>query len=827
MDPKELPVYKQKDRIIEKLNNNQVIVVESPTGSGKTTQLPLILHEAGYSQKGVIGVTQPRRIATLSVCEYIRNQLPSGQKELAAYKMRFEDTTDFSTRIKIMTDGILLQELKTDRLLSKYSVIIVDEAHERSLNIDFILGMLKTILSTRKDFKVIISSATINPEIFAEYFDHCEIIHIETKIFPIQTIYVKLQEEGNYDLIIEKIGDIVSNEAAKRNNGDILVFLPGEKIIKDCVLYLEKSRVKKKLFIIPLYGRLSKEEQERIFIPTPPKKIKVVIATNIAETSVTIDGITTVIDSGLAKTNFYNPKTFTSSLIEGPISKASCNQRKGRAGRTAPGVCYRLYSKKDFDSRPLYSREEIYRTDLSEVVLQMADLDITDFESFDFISPPGKQGLLSAIDTLKLINAIDDDNRLTSIGRMMAAFPLLPRHSRIIVESITRYPSVLEEIITAVAFLSTRSPYFLPMGKEIEARKEHHRFSEPSGDFRSYLNLYGAYTSLETGEQRQLFCENHYLDYRTMNEIVNIKQQLTEIVSDMGIPVTGGGSNREYICSIASGLIQFVCKNSGRGVYRSFTTDKIHIHPGSVMFRESPRYIVAGEIVRTSRMFARSVSIVNESWLKDISPDLYTHFKAYTGKKEKTGKKRDTTNKLKIGDFYFDIVKYKGKHKLAVLPWEEISKVVRVIPKSRLKGYQNMRGKIVYKNFEIHPGDRVSNIIRIVPYIDPVRDLMSKAKYGRNFTVESDMEDLLRETRNILKLVPGRKAKRTLYFNSLETNFKGTYWFKGKKNFFSAVESSLASLDSLAEDLAGTSDPSSAESINTLYRKLTTIFEEG
>ncbi|RKX94344.1 MAG: ATP-dependent RNA helicase [Spirochaetes bacterium] len=828
MDPQELPVYKQKDKIIEKLKTNQVIVVESPTGSGKTTQLPLILHEAGYSNEGVIGVTQPRRIATLSVCEYIKRQLPGDEGNFAAYKMRFEDTTDFSTRIKIMTDGILLQELKTDRLLSKYSVIIVDEAHERSLNIDFILGLLKTILRERKDFKVIISSATINPEIFSEYFDHCEIIHIETKIYPIQTIFVKLQEEGNYDLIIEKIGDIVTNEANKKRNGDVLVFLPGEKIIKDCISYLEKSKVRKKLFLIPLYGRLSREEQEKIFIPTPVKKIKVVVATNIAETSVTIDGITTVIDSGLAKINFYNPRTFTSSLIESQISKASCNQRKGRAGRTAPGVCYRLYSKKDFDSRPLFTREEIYRTDLSEVVLQMADLDITDFESFDFISPPGQQGLRSAVDTLKLIGAIDNSNHLTKAGRMMAVFPLLPRHSKIIVESITKYPAVLEEIIIAVSFLSTRSPFFLPMGKEIEARKEHHKFSEPSGDFRSYLNLYRQYTVIESGDPRKEFCENHYLDLRTMNEIVNIKHQLEEIISEMGIPITGGGSNREYICSIAAGLVQFVCKNTGRGVYSSFTADKIHIHPGSVMFRESPRYIVAGEIVKTSRMFARSVSVIKETWLKDISPVLYSHFAEKGDKKQSAGKKRDTTNKLKIGNYYFNIISYKGKNKIAVLPWKEISRIIKENPSEKLKGFSNMRGKITSGHYEIHVGDRVSNILRIAPYINPERDLLLKAKLGKNYSVDTNLAELVTETDKILKLFPGKKSKKTLYFISLETNFKGVYWFKGKKNFFSAVESSLASLDALAEDLAGEKEnTSSAKSVNRIYRKLTTIFEEG
>jgi len=443
MEPKDLPVYKQKDKITRALSENQVIVVESPTGSGKTTQIPIILHYAGFADSGIIGVTQPRRIAAVSVCDYIAKHLNSGQPEIVGYKMRFEDRTDFSTRIKIMTDGILLQEIKSDRLLSRYNVIMVDEAHERSLNIDFILGLLKEVLEKRPEFKVVISSATINPEIFSEYFGECPIIHIESMIYPVGIVYDPPIVESDHEALLHKIAEIVSRIVNERREGDILIFLPGERNIKECISLLSSLPFSKKLWILPLYGRLSKDEQERVFIPTPPGKIKVVIATNIAETSVTIDGITSVIDSGLAKINNYNPRTFTSSLVESPISRASCNQRKGRAGRTQPGTCYRLYSKNDFEKRALFTTEEIYRTDLSEVVLRMAEIGITDFESFDFISPPGKQGIISAIETLRLLDAIDEDRNLTDIGKMMAHFPLIPRLSRMLVEAIYSYPEVI------------------------------------------------------------------------------------------------------------------------------------------------------------------------------------------------------------------------------------------------------------------------------------------------------------------------------------------------------------------------------------------------
>ncbi|MBO6099837.1 MAG: ATP-dependent RNA helicase, partial [Spirochaetaceae bacterium] len=401
-----LPVYQQKQRILDMLSENQVIVVQSPTGSGKTTQLPVILHEAGYSQNGIIAVTQPRRIAALSVSEFISKQLGTSYPGLVGYKMRFEDKTDLTTKIKIMTDGILLQEMKLDPWMSKYSVVMVDEAHERSLNIDFVLGLLKRVARERKDFKIIVSSATMNTELFSRYFDNCPIVTIDTITYPVTVVYdppempASTQSDAASEALLSKISSTIGRILANNDPGDCLVFLPGEKIIKDCLKYLTHTQFGRKLHLVPLYGRLAKEEQERVFDKAPFGKKKVVLSTNIAETSVTIQGITSVIDSGLAKLNFYSPKTFTSSLIECAVSKASCNQRKGRAGRTQAGTCYRLYGRKDFELRPMYTTEEIYRTDLSEVVLRMSELGIFDFEQFDFISPPNREGLRGAIETL-------------------------------------------------------------------------------------------------------------------------------------------------------------------------------------------------------------------------------------------------------------------------------------------------------------------------------------------------------------------------------------------------------------------------------------------
>lgn len=623
MDFKSLPVYRHKESIIDALQKSQVIIVESPTGSGKTTQIPLILKEAGYDKAGIIGITQPRRIATLSICEFIKKQIKD-EGAYCAYTMRFSDTSTPETRIKIMTDGILLQEIKDDHLMSRYSVLMVDEAHERSLNIDFILGLVKEVISERKDLKVIISSATINTKTFSEFFDGAPIISIDSKPYPVDVQYIPaLLTRDNEEEYYQKIVDICRKAHEDENGGDVLVFLPGEAEIKACMTALYLSPIASNLELYPLYGRLSKEEQEEVFTPTSPGKTKVVVSTNIAETSITIDGIRTVIDSGMAKVNFYNQRNFTSSLLPVPISRASADQRKGRAGRTAPGVCYRLYSLENFERRSEFTEEEILHSDLAEVVLRMSELEIYNTETFPFITPPKKDALKSAEETLILIGAIERDHRLTSIGEMMIKFPLLPRLSRVIVEAILNYPSVLSNVITSVAYLSTKSPFILPPGEELQARDVHHTMGDKIyGDFVAQLTLYRKYTAISGKKEREAFCKNHYLDWQTMEEIVHIKYQLEDIVCSMGVPVLEGGSVSEYFSCLVSGLRQYVCRKIDRFSFRSAFADKIHIHPGSAWFKNVPDYILAGEIVQTTKMYARTVSPLRYEWIAAVDQDL-------------------------------------------------------------------------------------------------------------------------------------------------------------------------------------------------------------
>ncbi|MBQ0002561.1 MAG: ATP-dependent RNA helicase [Treponema sp.] len=863
MNYKSLPVYEQKDRILETLKTNQVIVVQSPTGSGKTTQIPVILHEAGYSDNGIIAVTQPRRIAALSVSEFISKQLGTSYPGLVGYKMRFEDKTDLTTKIKIMTDGILLQEMKLDPDMNKYSVIMVDEAHERSLNIDFVLGLIKRVLKKRPDLKVIVSSATMNAEKFSTYFDGCPIVTIDTVTYPVSVIYdpptipASTLTVTAEEALLQKITTTIERILYNHTDGDILVFLPGEKAIKDCINKLYYSHFSRKIQMIPLYGRLPKEEQEKVFDKAPFGRKKVILSTNIAETSVTIDGITSVIDSGLAKLNFYSPRTYTSSLIETSISKASCNQRRGRAGRTQSGTCYRLYPRKDYDTRESYTTEEIFRTDLSEVVLRMAELGITDFETFDFISQPPKEGIRGAVETLKMLKALNDDNTLSSIGNMMVLFPLPPRISRIIVESILHYPEVLEEVLIAASYLSTHSPFVLPQGEEMDARRAHHSFRDIQGDFVSYVKLYKIYQSQKNKEQ---FCKKNYLDEKVMAEIENIDIQLSDIVSSQQIPISGGGSTEDYLCCIASGMIQFVAVREGRDNYRTLTADHISIHPGSNMFKTDPMYIVAGEIVRTSRMFAMSVSPLTKSQLYKIDPSLEKNLNAlkksrgdrslisgfeyssqgsfndeYSKKdkskeKDKKHNKKEDKKSVTIGSFSFELKKIKGKQ-IVRLPLSELlvcAKETDFTNDNELHiKLSQYKGKVLLKNdFELLSGEKLELIFKIASVLNliPVDEKKFNRKMNINISEENGLDKLISAMENVLNVAVAKTKSKEMGFICAFTDGNKNYWFKVSRGFSTALSESLSTIETLIDETEDSLTDEQKEKINSIYRKLNEFY---
>jgi ATP-dependent helicase HrpA len=823
LDPRTLPIYLHREVIIEALSNNQVIVVESPTGSGKTTQIPQILYNAGFSSGGIIGVTQPRRIAAVSVAHYIAQQYETTIPGLIGYKMRFIDETSPDTRIAVMTDGILLQEVKTDPLLTRYGIIMVDEAHERSLNIDFILGLLKDIIKKRDEFKVIISSATINARVFSEYFDECPVISIDARTYPVDIFFVPVEAPLDHESILQKVGELVSHIDSDGKPGDILIFLSGERLIKECVNNLTLMDKKKRLEILPLYGRLSYEEQERVFWEFPGKR-KVIIATNIAETSVTIDGILYVIDPGFAKLNYYNTKNFTSSLIEVPISKASCNQRKGRAGRTQPGFCYRLYSEEDYKTRPLFTEEEIYRTDLSEVVLRMAELGIIDFERFDFISNPGYKNIRAAVRVLELLDAIDRERELTSIGKLMVKFPIIPRLSRMIVAAIMEYPDVLEEVLVASAFLNDRAPFLLPHGLEIEARKAHHSFRHKLGDFVSYLKLYRAYVG---SKDREEFCASYYLDYKGMEEIYNVKRQLEEVVSEMGVSVKGGGDLTHYLCAVSKGLIQFVCKRTRKWSYSSFTAYGIKIHPGSVMFSQRPDFIVAGEIMRTSQMYAMSVSPLTPNLLGEISPELYKAF-VRKGKvaKLQVPKTRDYTNYIKIGQEKFEIQLDKKNRKVVMLPFEKIKQAVSSVDFVHLRDFKSLRGTLLLDNAEIMSNMNLARILTAVPKLHSIDKILEKWPRGGRFEYMLDSFEIVRYIPHLLKPCRKKKETRKLGFLTLLTDRNGYYWYSSYKDYIQALEESVSSLETLIDEDINVLSEKQEATVNDAYRQLTELLSE-
>jgi HrpA-like RNA helicase len=609
-------------------------------------------------------------------------------------------------------------------------------------------------------------------------------------------------------------------------------------MIKDCMNRLTFSSVGKSLYILPLYGRLGKEEQERVFEAAPRGKTKVVVSTNIAETSVTIDGITAVIDSGLSKLNWYNPRTFTSSLVEAPISKASANQRKGRAGRTREGACYRLYTRNDFENRPLFTTEEIFRTDLSEVILRMADLGITNFEDFDFIAAPEKEGLIAGIETLNLLEALEPDRGLSNIGKLMTEFPLAPRQSRIIVEAILRYPSVIRETLIAAAFLSTQSPYILPPGEETDARKAHHGFRDDAGDFVSYLKLFQSYSD---STNKIKFCEKNYLDDRAMAEIVHVVAQLEEILAALNIPVLSGGKTDDYLCCIGRGMIQFVCAREGRGrngSYRSLTADKIIIHPGSVMFRMDPPFIVAGEIVRTTRMYAMSVSPLSREVLERIRAGLFAEELTGPAEKEKLKKLRDFTNNIRIAGQVFEIKTIKGK-KTAILPWEKLALIQDKIPAGTF--YRGLKGcVIVSQQYTLLAGEKLELILSLTPTLDAENAVNRRWPRKGNFNSRTDLAALLDHLDNLVKPVicksPGKKygkraapprsadsaveGSKALGFLCLFTDGAGNYWFRCSRGFHTSLNESLASLEALIDEMGSDVDIGVKHNVNQTYRRL-------
>ena len=552
--PAELPVSQRKDDIAQVIRDHQVVVIAGETGSGKTTQIPKICLELGRGVDGQIGHTQPRRLAARTVAERIAEELGSPLGEAVGYQVRFTDVSADGTLVKLMTDGILLNELARDRDLRRYDTLIIDEAHERSLNIDFILGYLRQLLPRRPDLKVIITSATIDPERFAAAFGGAPIVEVSGRTYPVEVWYRPVGEDADQG---QAISDAIG-ELSAQGPGDILVFLSGEREIRDTADLLAG---RDRLDVLPLYGRLSAAEQHRVFERRAASSLtrRVVLATNVAETSLTVPGIKYVIDPGTARISRYSRGTKVQRLPIEPISQASANQRKGRSGRTSDGICIRLYSEEDFESRPEFTDPEILRTNLASVILQMAAIGLGDIPKFPFIDPPDARNIADGLALLAELNAFKN-GRITGIGRKLARLPVDPRIGRMILEA-DRNGCVREVLIIAAA-LSIQDPRERPADAQQAADDKHRRFADPDSDFVSYLNLWDYLAErqreLSSSAFRRL-CRAEFLNYLRVREWQDLQGQLQTLAGDLGVTVSSSSAERTRLhASLLAGLLSQV-----------------------------------------------------------------------------------------------------------------------------------------------------------------------------------------------------------------------------------------------------------------------------
>ncbi|KES03482.1 ATP-dependent helicase [Streptomyces toyocaensis] len=643
--PEQLPVSQKKDAIAEAIRDHQVVIVAGETGSGKTTQIPKICMELGRGVRGMIGHTQPRRIAARTVAERIAEELQTPLGEAVGWKVRFTDQVNpDATFVKLMTDGILLAEIQTDRELRAYDTIIIDEAHERSLNIDFLLGYLAQLLPKRPDLKVVITSATIDPERFSRHFDDAPIIEVSGRTYPVEVRYRPLLEEDSDDADRDQITAITDavEELIAEGPGDILVFLSGEREIRDTADALTKKRFRS-TEVLPLYARLSHAEQHRVFQQHSGRRI--VLATNVAETSLTVPGIKYVIDPGFARISRYSHRTKVQRLPIEPVSQASANQRKGRCGRTSDGICIRLYGEDDFLSRPEFTDAEILRTNLASVILQMTAAGLGEIEKFPFIDPPDHRNIRDGVQLLQELGALDaaqkdPRKRLTQTGRKLAQLPVDPRLARMVLEADRN--GCVREVMVIAAALSIQDPRERPADKQAQADQQHARFRDESSDFLAFLNLwrYVREQQKERGSSSfRRMCKQEYLNFLRIREWQDIYTQLRTVARQMGIHLNEEDAPADRIhVSLLAGLLSHIGmkdvkeskdsgpgsgrKDGGRNEYLGARNAKFAIFPGSALFKKPPRFVMSAELVETSRLWARVNAKIEPEWVEPLAGHL-------------------------------------------------------------------------------------------------------------------------------------------------------------------------------------------------------------
>lgn len=617
-----LPIYKLRDQLIKAVDDNQILIVVGETGSGKTTQMTQYLAEAGFTAKGKIGCTQPRRVAAMSVAKRVSEEFGCRLGQEVGYTIRFEDCTSSETVIKYMTDGMLLRECLIDPDMSAYTCIMLDEAHERSIHTDVLFGLLKQAVAKRPELQLIVTSATLDAVKFSEYFNQAPIFTIPGRTFPVEILYTREPETDYLDAALITVMQIHLSEPP----GDILVFLTGqEEIDTACELLYERMKALgsdvPELIILPVYSALPSEMQTRIFEPAPPGSRKVVIATNIAETSLTIDGIYYVVDPGFVKQKVYNPKTGMDSLMVTPVSQAGAKQRAGRAGRTGPGKAYRLYTERAYRDEMLPTNvPEIQRTNLAATVLQLKAMGINDLLGFNFMDPPPTDAMVMALETLHSLSALDDEGLLTRLGRRMAEFPLDPNLSKMLIMSVHLQCS--DEILTIVSMLSVQNVFYRPKEKQALADQKKAKFNQAEGD---HLTLLAVYNSWKNNKFSNAWCYENFVQMRTLKRAQDVRKQLLGIMDRHKLDVVSCGKNvaraQKAICS---GFFRNAAKKDPQEGYRTLVDSQVvYIHPSSALFNRQPEWVVYHELVQTTKEYMREVTTIDPKWLVEFAPSFF------------------------------------------------------------------------------------------------------------------------------------------------------------------------------------------------------------
>ncbi|KAG6837310.1 hypothetical protein H0H93_011405 [Arthromyces matolae] len=617
-----LPIYKLRDPLLKAIGEHQVLIVVGDTGSGKTTQMVQYLAEAGFTDKGRVGCTQPRRVAAMSVAKRVSEEVGCRLGQEVGYTIRFEDCTSPETKIKYMTDGMLQRECLIDPLCSQYSVIMLDEAHERTIATDVLFGLLKKAVKRRPDLKLIVTSATLDAEKFSKYFFGCPIFTIPGRTYPVEILYTKEPETDYLDASLITVMQIHLSEPP----GDILLFLTGqEEIDTACEILFERMKALgpkvPELIILPIYSALPSEVQSRVFEPTPPGARKVVIATNVAETSLTIPGIYYVIDPGFSKQNAYDPRLGMDSLVVMPISQAQARQRAGRAGRTGPGKCYRLYTEAAYRNEMLpNSIPDIQRTNLSSTILQLKAMGINDLLSFDFMDPPPAPTMLTALEALYALSALDDEGLLTRLGRKMADFPMEPPLAKMLIASVELGCS--DEILSIVAMLSVQSVFYRPKEKQGQADSKKAKFHQPEGDHLTLLTVYNGWKNANFSNP---WCYENFIQARSMRRAQDVRKQLLGIMDRYKHDILSAGRDYNVVRkAICSGFFRNAAKKDPQEGYKTLVEGTpVYIHPSSALFNRNPEWLIYHELVLTTREYCHNVTAVEPKWLVEVAPQFF------------------------------------------------------------------------------------------------------------------------------------------------------------------------------------------------------------